>query len=92
MTSEESRVFKLLDEYSRDRHNCFLSEMFLNEAKTGYTLCFRPVSAKPDSADRFAHRYLHFKVSEVKMAAEKEMLMDSVTEELDRELRPLGLT
>lgn len=90
MTSEETRVFKLLDGYSRDRHRCFLSEMFLNEAKTAYTLCFRPVNVKRESPDRSAYRYVHFEVSQVKTAAEKEMLTGSMTEELDRELRPLG--
>jgi len=91
MTPEETQAFKLLDDYARDRHGCFLAEMFLNEAKTAYTLCFRPVSAKRDSPDRFAHRYLNFEVSEVKVAAQKRMLTASITEGLEKELRPLGL-
>lgn len=89
MTSEETQAFKLLDDYSRDQHRCFLTEMFLNEAKTAYRLCFRPTGAGRESPDRFAHRYLNFEVSEVKVAAQEGMLTASMTEELDKELRLL---
>jgi hypothetical protein len=87
MTSEETRVFKLLDEYSRDRHSFFVTEMFLSEAKTVYTLCFRPIGVKSDSPNRYACRYLHLGASEVKAVAEEGKLTASVTEKLDEEFR-----
>jgi hypothetical protein len=86
MTSEETRVFKLLDEYSRDRHNCFVSEMFLNESKTAYTLCFRRTDVNRDSPDRYACRYFHLQASEVNTIAEEGTLTASIAEQLDKEL------
>ncbi len=92
MTLQETRVFKLLDDYSRNRHNCFLAEMFLNQAQTAYTLCFRPVNKNKNSPDRYACRYLHLEASELKIAAEKGSIGASTIEELDKELPLLGLT
>lgn len=90
MTSEETQVFKLLDEYSMDRHSCFLTEMFLNETKTAYRLCFRPIDVKIDSPDRYACRYLRLDLSQVRTAAEEGTLTASITDELDKELGPLS--
>ena len=90
MTSEETRVFSLVDKYSRDQHCCFVTEMFLNEARTGYTLCFRPIGAEKDSPNRYACRYLHLEIAEVKIAAGEGKLTPSTTESLDKELQVLG--
>jgi hypothetical protein len=53
MTAEETTYFKLLDEYSRTRHRCFLAEMF----RTGpeYTVCFRPTGVEKESARTDTH-------------------------------------
>jgi hypothetical protein len=90
MTSEETRVFKLIDKYSRDRHGCFVSEMFLGKARTAYTVCFRPTGVKVDSPGRYACRYLDIEASEVKSTAEEGILMASITQKLDRELGQLA--
>lgn len=90
MTSEETRVFKLLDEYSRDRHKCFVTEMDRNDARQTYLICFRPIGVKVDSPNRYACRYFHFAVSEINKAAEQGTLTASITEKLDKELLSLG--
>jgi hypothetical protein len=90
MTSEETRVLKLVDEYSRDQHRCFVAEMFLKEATTGYTLCFRPIAAERDSPNRYVCRYLYLERGEVKTLAEQGKLTPSITERLDKGLRSLG--
>jgi hypothetical protein len=87
MTSEETRAFKLLDEYARDRHECFVTEMDLNKARSAYTLCFRPISVKRDLPNRYACRYLHFEASEFKSVAQEGVLTASITEKLDKELQ-----
>ena len=90
MTSEETRVFKLIDEYSRDQHRCFVTEMFLKEATSGYTLCFRPIATQRDSPNRYACRYLYLETGEVKPAAGQGELTASVIERLDKGLQALG--
>ena len=89
MTLEETGCFKMLDGYSRSRHGCFVSEMFLNAGKTDYTLCFRPTGGSKDSPNRYACRYLHIGAEEVRTAGQKQVLSTSITEMLDRELPTL---
>jgi hypothetical protein len=90
MTVEETEFFNLLDGYARNRHACFVSEMFLTAGKTDYTLCFRPAGRPKDSPNRYACRYLHIEeVEEVRTAGQKQVLPASITEMLDRELSQL---
>ncbi len=79
----------MLDGYSRSRHRCFVSEMFLNAGETYYTLCFRPTGGSKDSPNRYACRYLNIGVEEVRTAGQKRMQPASMTEMLDRELPTL---
>jgi hypothetical protein len=90
MTSEESQIFKLLDTYARERHSCFLAEMFPSGTTTVYTLCFRPTGAERDPLNRYACRYLYFGIGDVKASAEQGELSPSIIETLDKELEPLG--
>jgi hypothetical protein len=88
MNPEETAGFKLLDEYARTRHNCFLAEM--NARKTGYLLCFRPIGVRRDSAKRYSYRYLEIERDDLNVATFTGALPDSVTEMLDRELSSLS--
>ena len=85
-TPDNARFFKLLDGYSRERHGCFLAEMFLNEAGTEYILCFRPVSAKEDTQGRYASHYLRIETAEAQVAGENKVLGAGITDDLDRNL------
>jgi len=87
MTAEETTCFKLLDEYSRTRHRCFLAEMFSTVSE--YTLCFRSTGVQKESASRYACRYLRIGTREVSTAARNGILLPSTTEMLDRELSAL---
>src|SRR5262252_1775330 len=64
MTSYEKRLLMLLDDYAKRKHQCFVTEMFLNPAKTAYTVCFRPTTAGMDSADRNSCRYCEIEATE----------------------------
>ncbi|HEV2233470.1 MAG TPA: hypothetical protein VGV68_08720 [Terriglobia bacterium] len=87
--SEHAVVFKLLDDYSRNKHQCFVAEFELDTAETYYPVCFRPTGGTKDSP-RFACRYLHIGIIEVTEAAERKELPASVIELLDKELPALG--
>jgi hypothetical protein len=87
MTLEETNCFKMLDEYARSRHRCFLAEMDLNADKAHYTLCFRPTAVDKGSPNRYACRYLH--IAAEKVGAAGKSLPTSVIEMLDRELPTL---
>lgn len=89
-TSEEARVFKLLDEYARKNHQCFVAEMFLNEEKNKYVVCFRPLAAGRDSANRFSCRYLNVEAPQAKMASEAGVLSSLAIAELDRKLAEIN--
>ncbi len=83
MTSEETRFFKLVDEYSRERYRCFLAEMFPDRGQKEYTLCLRPIDRSPESLGRSDCRYFHIDALEVRTAGQSEVLGTSITERLD---------
>jgi len=89
MTLEETECFKMLDSYSRSRHGCFVSEMFLNAGGTAYTLCFRPTGGSKESPNRYACRYVYIGAEEVRTAGQTQVLPASITEMLDKELSTL---
>jgi hypothetical protein len=83
-------AFRLLNLYSRSTHECFVAKMFLNDAGTEYTICFRPINANWNSPNRLDCRYLHLANDEVETLNETKALTVSLTERIDSELRLLG--
>jgi hypothetical protein len=81
--------FKLIDEYVRKQHLCFLAEMFLNRGKTEYILCFRPTEAA-NNPDRYACRYLQFETSMIWALEQASDLNDPIKALLDQELKNLN--
>jgi hypothetical protein len=90
MTSSEQRLFKLLDDYSRRHHQCFVAEMFLNEERTEFILCFRSVHGDRNAPARYASRYLRVEIAEAEIAGQANVLTTSVSAMLDKELATLG--
>ena len=89
ISSQKAELFKLLDNYSRTRHQCFLAEIFLDDAKTKYWLCFRPVGERLDSTDQYACSYVQIGLSAAGNASDKNFLDESLTELLDSKLSQL---
>jgi hypothetical protein len=87
---QEARAFTLLDEYSRSKHQCFVAEMFLNDAGTHYVVCFRPTATPRDSPNRLACRYVNIETAQAGTLGQTEALPISIIEKLDRELSALG--
>lgn len=83
------RLFKLLDEYSRNVHNCFLAEMNVNAQLTVYSLCFRPL--RSHSSDPYAYRYVEIDAEEIHALNRVRSLPATITDLLDEELTPLRL-
>jgi hypothetical protein len=88
--SEYSHVFRLLDEHSRRKHQCFVTEMIPSGASDEYLVCFRPVGGTEFSADRFSCRYVRFETLNLRMAHVAEGLLAETIEELDQSLREIG--
>ena len=88
--TKKKAAFRLLDLYSRSTHECFVTEMFLNDAGTEYTVCFRPINADWNSANRVDCRYLRLANHEIERLNETKALTVSLTEKIDSELRFLG--
>jgi len=61
----EKRSFRLLDEYARNKHGCFITELFLDLDGLKYIVCFRPLKAAPKPHGCSPHRYLRFRANEV---------------------------
>ena len=89
-SSEEAQAFTLLDQYARSNHQCFVSEMFLSDAKTEYVLCFRPTDIREESPDRFACRYLLVPLEDIRTLSIGNTLPVRLKDELDAELLALG--
>lgn len=91
MTSSEYSVFfKLLDDYCRAKHHCFVAELTFIDARDEYDICFRPTGVTRDSPNRYACRYLAFGISTLIEASQRKELPVSMTEQLDKELPGLG--
>jgi hypothetical protein len=88
--AKDETAFRLLDQYARSAHSCFVAEMFPNEAGTEYTACFRPVNTGRDSPNRLDCRYFRFSIQEVETLNETNALTASIAEKIDNQLRILG--
>ena len=88
-SSKDAQIFKALDHYARNKHQCFLAEMFLNDAGTEYILCFRPTDASKDSPSRFVCRYLRIQMGEIGSVVQTETIPIYLAKKLDRELLAL---
>jgi hypothetical protein len=88
--AREETAFRLLDQYARSAHSCFVAELFPNEAGTEYTACFRPVNTDRNSPNRLDCRYFRFSNQEVETLNETNALTASIAEKIDNQLRILG--
>lgn len=88
--AREETAFRLLDQYARSAHSCFVAEMFPNEAGTEYTACFRPVNTGRNSPNRIDCRYFRLSNQVVETLNETNALTASIAEKIDNELRNLG--
>ena len=87
--SEKALLFRLIDGYSRSKHQCFVSELFLSLDESEYIVCFRPTETHPPT-DRYAHCYICIKVSEAKRIVKEDALTNNLTERFDSELPTFG--
>lgn len=86
MTTEETHLFETLDDYARTNRSSFLTEMFLDERKVEYVLCFRPTHAAAGSTNLTSCRYMRIQLGEALKIGQSKTLTASVKEMLDREL------
>ena len=93
MTREESAIaFKLIDDYSRSNHSCFIAEFFkAKKDDSNYLLCFRPAAISKESPNRYACRYLHIEDHSITQAIQRMELPIEIRRLLDAELSSLGL-
>jgi hypothetical protein len=79
---EWRQYFKLLDERARTKHNCHVTEFFLSPERAVFIVCFRPLGwGTPQDPNRYACKYLHFTVGEIKaMAAVNSLPLDVIAE------------
>jgi hypothetical protein len=90
MTStEEVRLFNILDEYSRGHHHCFVTELFLDPSHPQYFVCFRPVEV--GSGDAYRCFYLHLPLSSAESIVAKYGLTPELKGLLDEKLTDLRL-
>jgi hypothetical protein len=88
MNKQEKAFFRIADGYTRERHACFLTEMFLNQEGSMYFLCFRPLTTR-EGADRFACVYYEVAPVEVKEVSSLGVLPELLRNTLDQRLTSL---
>jgi len=90
MTGQETTFFKLLDEYARTRHQCFLTEMLPDfPDKLRYSWCFRPIGVGKGGPDQYTCRYLSIDAAEMAYSAGAHCLSRDVSDKSDKELSSL---
>jgi hypothetical protein len=92
LTKDEwSQLFRLIDDYSRRRLNCLVTEFFLSREKAEYFLCFRPLGVtNKNSPNRFTCEYVTVSLEEARKMAHDNALTVDFIEELDRRVSALG--
>jgi hypothetical protein len=93
-TEERERCFRLLDGYSRSKHNCFVSEFFLSTQTGNYVVCFRPVSVTVDDQlndpNGYTCKYAHFEAALVREMAKRPSLPPTMESTLATALKALS--
>jgi len=87
---DEGKVFELLDGYASRQHQCFVTELFLNENQTEYVVCFRPKGTTRDSPNRFSCVYLRIEPEQLRTMARANALTPAIVKELNSKLPNLG--
>ena len=90
MTSVEVNCFRLLDDYARRTHHCFLAEFSAKSEETEYVLCFRPAEISRETEKRYACKYVRLSAEEVVLAGKSFQLTSALSQKLDSELRELA--
>ena len=88
-SSEQAAVFRLLDEYSKKQHQCFVAEMFLNKPKDSYLVCFRPAAISIGAANSRDCVYVSISISEARAVAEAKVVGNAISRLLETELAVL---
>jgi hypothetical protein len=88
--AQRARLFRLVDGYTRSQHGWFVAEMDLNGDETEWTICFRPVSSRRNSPDRYACRYMQIEARQALRGVRQKALTVTLAEQLDRELKSLA--
>jgi hypothetical protein len=82
---DEKALFKMLDDYARNGHRCFVSEFFASSDE--YIVCFRPTDQGRSKLS--ACHYLHLPVSEADAIVTTKQLTQSLRFMLDQRLSAL---
>jgi hypothetical protein len=86
---EQALCFKALDTYARTKYNCFVAEFDASPQGNEYFVCFRPLGVGRDDANRYACKYLHFDMEEIRATVLAGSLPTSSTQKLDQGLSDL---
>jgi hypothetical protein len=86
---EETRLFTILDEYSRGHHQCFVTELFMDRSHQQYFVCFRPIEA--GDGDPYRCFYLHLPLPSAESIVAQSGLIAGTLELLDENLTELRI-
>ena len=87
MTSGEANCFKLLDDYTRVIHGCFLTEFDpKGKGEGSYLCCLRHLGTEIDGPNRYACKYVTMGADQAESILSSQCLPAYVAEILDEEL------
>jgi hypothetical protein len=89
MNPFESRFFRLLDSYAKSEHDCFFTEMFLNDDEREYVLCFRTLNRHTDREKPSACCYLEITVKDAMDSTHEKLLTQAIADEMRERLSEL---
>jgi hypothetical protein len=90
MSPEQSHVFELLDRYAKDHYKYFVAEMDLNQSRSRYAVCFRPLAENDSDPDPYLCRYLYIDAEEVNAAHEQGTLTTAILADLCDKISKTG--
>jgi len=87
---EEAACFKLLDDYARLKHKCFVSEFFRSTQQEAYSVCVRPLLDSETDPNRYASKYLQFSADDVRAISAGTSVPPGISDVLDNALAKIS--
>ena len=89
MNPQHPLLFKIVDDYVRAEHACFVSECFVNQLRTEWVICVRPTNESARTLDRYACKYFRLTLQEVEELCTFNAISSALSSRIDRELHSM---
>jgi hypothetical protein len=89
MNPQNAAVFKVIDDYVRLEHRCFVSECDQNTSRAEWVICLRPTVDNTRPLDRYACKYFRLTQQEADELCKSNGLSPALKAKIDIDLQAI---